>query len=56
MALRYTEKIVTDHHGIDDALFDELRRHFTEPEIVELSWAIGAFMFRGRLNTAFGLE
>ncbi len=56
MALRFSERFVLESHGVDDALYADLRRHFSEPEIVELGWAVGSFLFRGRLNVAFGLE
>ena len=35
-ALRFAELLALDHHKIDDGLFDELRRHFTDAQIVEL--------------------
>jgi AhpD family alkylhydroperoxidase len=44
-ALRYADLFATDHLAIDDAVYDELRRHFTEPEIVDLgllcAWCVG---------------
>jgi len=39
-ALLFTSNIVWNPEGVDDALWDRLRRHFTEAEIVEL----GAFV------------
>src|SRR5262245_11256541 len=35
-ALRYADLFATDHLSIDDAVYDGLRRHFTEGELVEL--------------------
>src|SRR6185437_13233566 len=35
-AIRYGELLATDHLAIDETVYDELRRHFTEEEIVEL--------------------
>ena len=35
-AIRYGELLATDHLAIDESVYDELRKHFTEEEIVEL--------------------
>ncbi len=55
MALRFAERLAYDPHQIDDEFFEQLRGHYSEPEILELGWAVGSFLFRGRLNVAFGL-
>ena len=39
-ALEWTEAIVFDATKADDALWAELHRHFTEPELVELGFFI----------------
>ncbi len=41
MALRYTDAITWNPEAADDALWAELHRHFTEPELVELGSFIG---------------
>jgi alkylhydroperoxidase family enzyme len=46
----------TDHHAIDDAVFAELRRHFSEAEIVELGVCTALFVGFGRLNAVLGIE
>jgi AhpD family alkylhydroperoxidase len=48
-AIRYGELIATDHLAIDDAVYDELRRHFTEAQIVELGMTVAFFVGFGRL-------
>ena len=48
-AIRYGELMATDHLAIDDALYDELRRHFTEAQIVELGMTVAFFVGFGRL-------
>jgi len=48
-ALRYGELFATNHLAIDDAVYDELREHFTEPQIVELGMHVGFFVGFGRL-------
>ena len=44
-ALRYADLFATDHLSIDDAVYDDLRHHFSEDEIVELgvncAYAVG---------------
>ncbi|MBI3800541.1 MAG: hypothetical protein HY268_26640 [Deltaproteobacteria bacterium] len=45
-----------DHNQISQELFDELRQHFSEPEILELGWRIAIFVGYGRLVYALGLE
>jgi AhpD family alkylhydroperoxidase len=44
-ALRYADLFATDHLSIDDTVYDDLRRHFSEDEIVELgvncAYAVG---------------
>jgi alkylhydroperoxidase family enzyme len=37
---------------VPDAVFDELRRHFDEPQIVELTAAIALENLRARFNRA----
>src|SRR3954452_11657705 len=41
LALRWARAIVWDADLADDALWDELRAEFSEPELVELGCAIG---------------
>jgi AhpD family alkylhydroperoxidase len=44
-ALRFADLFATDHLSIDDAVYDDLRRHFSEDELVELgvhcAYAVG---------------
>jgi AhpD family alkylhydroperoxidase len=48
-AIRYGELMATDHLAIDDAMHEELRRHFTEAQIVELGMTVAFFVGFGRL-------
>jgi alkylhydroperoxidase family enzyme len=41
---------------VTDELFAEARRHFSEPQIVELAAAIALENFRSKLNVALGVE
>ena len=48
-ALAYAELMATDHLQISDATYEQLREHFSEPEIVELGMQIAFFVGFGRL-------
>lgn len=48
-AIRYGELMATDHLAIDDAVHDDLRRHFSEAQIVELGMTVAFFVGFGRL-------
>lgn len=43
VALRYADAITWDPSEADDALWEELKRHFSEPELVELGFLVGVF-------------
>ncbi len=49
MAVEYAERLATAHQTIDDAFFDRLREHFSEPEILELGMMAGQYIGFGRL-------
>jgi len=48
-AIRYGELLATDHLAIGDDTFAELRRYFSEAEIVELGMTAAFFVGFGRL-------
>ncbi len=52
-ALRFTEAFYRDHRTIPDAVWDDLRRHYAEPEIIELAWTIASYIMLGKLIYAF---
>jgi alkylhydroperoxidase family enzyme len=55
-AFHFAEMMAGNHKQITQELFDELRQHFSEPEILELGWRIAIFTGYGRLVYALGLE
>jgi len=55
-AIRFVEKLAVDHQKVDDALWSELRRHFTEAEIVELVAHATLYIGFGRFNEIIGIE
>ena len=56
VALEYAERITTTGQKVDDALFAELKKHFSEAEIVELTAAIAMENFRSKFNPPLGIE
>jgi alkylhydroperoxidase family enzyme len=55
-AISLVDRIIVDPHGVDDKLFAELRKHFSEEEIIELICASSLFTWAGTLNTALRVE
>ena len=55
-AVHYAEVLAGDHKQAGPDLFDELRKYFTEAEIVDLGWRIVTFVGYGRFIYALGLE
>jgi alkylhydroperoxidase family enzyme len=55
-AIRFAEVMAVDHRRADDAFFGELRRHFTDAEIVELGVSIALNLGLGRFNAMLGIE
>jgi alkylhydroperoxidase family enzyme len=55
-ALRFAERLAVDHHKVDDALWAEMRRHFSEAEIIELVAHTTLYIGFGRFNEIIGLE
>ncbi len=54
-ALAYADQLASNHLSIDDATYDDLRRHFTEPEIVELGVNVATFVGFGRLAMSWDM-
>ncbi|HEX6108526.1 MAG TPA: hypothetical protein VFZ02_03870 [Ktedonobacteraceae bacterium] len=51
-ALRFAEIMTTSGRDVDEALWDVLRAHFDDGEIVELASVIGLFNFFNRYADA----
>ena len=56
VALRFAEKLAVDHRKVDDALWAELRRHFSEAEVIELVANATLFIGWGRFNEIIGVD
>jgi AhpD family alkylhydroperoxidase len=55
-ALAYAEQMTQVGGRVDDEAFAELRRHFSERQVVELTLAVAAENFFNRMNAALGVE
>jgi len=56
LALEYAERITYTDRQVDDAFFAEVKEHFTEPQIVELTAAVALENFRSKFNPPLGVE
>ena len=52
--MRLAEKLAVDFRQVDEVFKAELREHFSDAEIVELSVMIGQYMAMGRMLVMFG--
>lgn len=55
-ALKFADMMSGNHLAIGDELIDELKKHYSEREIMALGWRIAIFVGYGRLVYATGLE
>ncbi|MCW5736216.1 MAG: carboxymuconolactone decarboxylase family protein [Enhydrobacter sp.] len=56
VALDYAEAVTYTDRQVDDVLFAQVKKHFTEPQIVELTAAIAFENFRSKFNPTLGIE
>ena len=52
-AINYGELFATNHLAINDSVYDNLRKYFSEEEIVELSITVAWFVGMGRLAATY---
>ncbi|WP_231994055.1 carboxymuconolactone decarboxylase family protein [Mycobacterium sp. 852002-50816_SCH5313054-b] len=55
-ALRFAELFATNHLAIDDAVYDELREHFSEDQLVELGVHCAVALGIGRLAASWDVS
>ncbi len=55
LAVAYAERFALDHTSIDDAFIEQLRGAFTDPEILDLTICLSAFLGLGRTLRALGI-
>ena len=54
-ALAFATAIVRDDEDVTDACWARVREHFSEPEVVELVFAVGYQTFASKFAKAFAL-
>jgi alkylhydroperoxidase family enzyme len=54
LAMEYAERFAVDHLSIDDAFFDRMRESFTDPELLDLTICLAAFLGLGRTSAPSG--
>ena len=53
-ALAWTEAVtLISQGGVPEAIYDEAHKHFSEKELVDLTWAVAAINAWNRLSIAF---
>ena len=55
LAVEYAERFAIDHASIDDAFVERLRASFSDPEILDLTICLSAFLGLGRTLRALGI-
>jgi alkylhydroperoxidase family enzyme len=55
-ALNYVEKLTRAPHEISETDFNELKKHFSEPEIVDIHMLAGLANLTNRVTDPLGLE
>ena len=56
LAIAYTRAVMTDSNHIPEPLVSELHEHFTDPEVVELTFLIGYINMLNLFNNALGVR
>lgn len=56
VALRFAETMTRDAHKVTDQDFAELRRYYSEAQIVELATVIGLTTYFNRFTTALRID
>jgi alkylhydroperoxidase family enzyme len=56
IAIAYTRAVMADSNHVPAALADDLRQHFTDPELVELTFLIGYINMLNLFNNALGVR
>ncbi len=56
VALEYAEQVTKDANGVTDELFERLKQHFNEGEIIELTLSIGMINLLNKFNDALQIR
>ena len=55
-ALEFAERVTLDSNHVGNELFDRLRSHFNEGEMVEVAAVAGLFNYFNRFNNSLEME
>jgi alkylhydroperoxidase family enzyme len=55
LAVEYAERFAVDHTSIDDEFMERLRHSFSDPEILDLTICLAAFLGLGRTLHVLGI-
>ena len=55
-ALRYADRLFSDHHAVDDAMWEKLSTRFSENELLELTWVLAEFIALGKVIYVLGVQ
>ena len=56
LAIEYTKAVVADSNAVAEQLVRELHEHFSDPELVELTFLIGYINMLNLFNNALGIR
>lgn len=56
LAVEYAERFALDHLNLDDEFFARLRAAYTDPEVLDLTVCIGAWIALGRTMSVLGID
>jgi alkylhydroperoxidase family enzyme len=51
--LRFTDAFYRDHRTIPASVWEDLKQHYSQPEMIELAWTIASYIMLGKLIYAF---
>jgi alkylhydroperoxidase family enzyme len=51
--LGFTDHFYKDHLTIPQSVWDDLRAHYDEPQIIEITWTVSSYIMLGKLIYAF---
>ena len=55
-ALLYAEAMTRDAHRVDEKLFAEMKRHYSDSEIMEITSVVGLTNYWNRFTTALRID
>jgi alkylhydroperoxidase family enzyme len=56
LAVAYTKAVLADSNNLPDALMAEIHEHFTDPELVELTFLVGYINLLNLFNNSLGVR